>query len=272
MSFSLLKTCILCFSTSEEVIDLLSDSAKKLKVSNIVSKHFWFQVNKVLHFVSLGNTFTVSHILLQINGLEGFPTNLCQKCWQKTVCFHEFYKSVHAAHEAFLTQWLKTRHNDCQDEIAYDRNAYNEDIYVEPLDVEPFQAFDDDFAMDYGSESSYFNDSKVDVKSEIHEEIPSTSPLQNETKPIKVEDSTDKGKRAKRKVKNMKNDDKFAEYFDMKCDLCTEQFDTFQSAKVHYQEQHNNSLGYIKCCQRQFNSIARARSHLTWHLDPKAFP
>ncbi|XP_058120029.1 zinc finger protein 675-like [Anopheles coustani] len=55
------------------------------------------------------------------------------------------------------------------------------------------------------------------------------------------------------------------EFYDMKCEICGQQQDSFTTLKIHYHQQHN-TRGYIKCCGRIFNSRYRLLEHLSCHV------
>lgn len=62
-----------------------------------------------------------------------------------------------------------------------------------------------------------------------------------------------------------------AENFDMKCDQCDEKFSTFDDARRHYKECHNEEKGWIKCCGKKLRSLLLIRDHIKKHLNPEQF-
>lgn len=63
-----------------------------------------------------------------------------------------------------------------------------------------------------------------------------------------------------------------AENFDMKCDQCEEEkFITFDDARRHYRECHNEDKGWIKCCGKKLRSLLLIRDHIKKHLNPEQF-
>lgn len=63
-----------------------------------------------------------------------------------------------------------------------------------------------------------------------------------------------------------------AENFDMKCDQCEEKkFITFDDARRHYKECHNEDKGWIKCCGKKLRSLLLIRDHIKKHLNPEQF-
>lgn len=62
-----------------------------------------------------------------------------------------------------------------------------------------------------------------------------------------------------------------AENFDMTCDQCDEKFTTFQDARRHYKDKHNEEQGWIKCCRKKLKSPQHIRDHIKKHLNPETF-
>lgn len=56
--------------------------------------------------------------------------------------------------------------------------------------------------------------------------------------------------------------------FDLTCDLCPQIFETLHAARNHYGSEHNNSKGYIKCCNNKLSYRCEIVKHLYRHLDP----
>lgn len=59
--------------------------------------------------------------------------------------------------------------------------------------------------------------------------------------------------------------------FDMTCDNCSSIFESFEEARKHYASEHNNSKGYIKCCNVKLTYRCDIVSHLYRHVDPDKF-
>lgn len=62
-----------------------------------------------------------------------------------------------------------------------------------------------------------------------------------------------------------------AEYFDMKCDQCDQQFGSLSDALDHYPQQHDIAGGYVKCCGRPFHILWKIRQHLRFHSQPELY-
>lgn len=59
--------------------------------------------------------------------------------------------------------------------------------------------------------------------------------------------------------------------FDLACDSCPTQFDTLDEARSHYATDHNNTKGYIKCCNVKLTYRFEVVRHLYRHLEPNKF-
>lgn len=57
------------------------------------------------------------------------------------------------------------------------------------------------------------------------------------------------------------------QYFNMKCDICGVDMDTFRGAKGHYRKLHQQE-GYITCCGKKFFRRFRAVDHTLRHVNP----
>lgn len=56
--------------------------------------------------------------------------------------------------------------------------------------------------------------------------------------------------------------------FDMSCDFCSKTFDSLDDARLHYASEHNNPMGYIKCCKAKLKHRNQVVQHLDRHLNP----
>lgn len=64
---------------------------------------------------------------------------------------------------------------------------------------------------------------------------------------------------------------KMTDYFQMSCDLCMHQFDSWNDARTHYLDKHNVLKPFLRCCNRKFFLRSRIIEHITWHVDPTSF-
>lgn len=64
---------------------------------------------------------------------------------------------------------------------------------------------------------------------------------------------------------------KMSDYFQMNCDLCLQQFGSWNDARSHYLDRHNVLKPFLRCCNRKFFLRSRIIEHIMWHVDPSAF-
>lgn len=60
-------------------------------------------------------------------------------------------------------------------------------------------------------------------------------------------------------------------HFDMKCDECDAILKSLPDAQYHYLHEHNNFIGYIKCCSIKLKDFDRINGHIHYHLNPDSF-
>lgn len=70
--------------------------------------------------------------------------------------------------------------------------------------------------------------------------------------------------------------DEFKQFFDMKCELCSEAFQTAKDALKHYRRKHGMSNGYLRClsfqCSRaKFKQMSHIMEHIDYHKNPDKF-
>lgn len=64
---------------------------------------------------------------------------------------------------------------------------------------------------------------------------------------------------------------KMIDFFQMNCDLCLYQFNSWNDARTHYMDKHNILKPFLRCCNRKFFLRSRIIEHVTWHVDPSSF-
>lgn len=76
----------------------------------------------------------------------------------------------------------------------------------------------------------------------------------------------------KRKAEFKKLFDEHKYRFIMTCDECSTVFESLEEARTHYAKMHNNSKGYIKCCNAKFSYRCEVERHIHQrHMEPKRF-
>lgn len=64
---------------------------------------------------------------------------------------------------------------------------------------------------------------------------------------------------------------KIADYFQMNCELCSENLQSMDDVQTHYKSKHNVSRRFLRCCNKKFNMRKRVIDHVRWHIDPNVF-
>lgn len=59
--------------------------------------------------------------------------------------------------------------------------------------------------------------------------------------------------------------------FNLKCDECPTIFQELNEAQVHYLNEHNNSRGYITCCNMKFRDEFMIKEHIAYHKNPEIY-
>lgn len=158
--------------------------------------------------------------------------------------------------------------SDCEDDVSYfyeDEDEYEEDDEGDAAD-ENVDSSDTSFESNEKRQ-------KVTVKK--------TSSKKSSKKRICGEKSSKQMKKHSKKISvttfkfNVVDEDnkRLLSYVQMKCDVCSDDrvFDSFSEIQTHFMNAHNQSNGYIICCNRKFRRIGRVLQHCTWHDNPEAF-
>jgi hypothetical protein len=109
--------CRLCLNIANDLFEIFGDEGKALKVSEIVTKHFWFQVKKkkkldrkknqsnlyknyILELISCKVFLFNLYIFpsLQVTPNDPFSQHICQNCWANVSDFHDFYCAIDKKH------------------------------------------------------------------------------------------------------------------------------------------------------------------------------
>ncbi|XP_058120020.1 zinc finger protein OZF-like [Anopheles ziemanni] len=223
----------------------------------------------------------------QITTVETFPSAVCLECEEKVEQFHSYHEQV--------------KHN--QDRLwAIQKEECFEQVKVEPNIEVDFSSFELPFEEKGSTETTDDKLNEVPVKLEEpcdndtdttdFEVIPDESAEETETKSDKPQQNqrmrrkklhqhVRSGKIERKRSIGKAIDEKkpvrkkfcatdetnrrLREFYDMKCEICGQQQDSFTTLKIHYHQQHN-TRGYIKCCGRMFNSRYRLLEHLSYHV------
>lgn len=97
--------CLLCYESNDECISVDGEQGKKLKVSVLLYKYFrfCFDVSIIKSWCTLIHSTIDNYLdIYFIFFLQHKPNDgdLCVKCWQKILSFHDFYIQIQSIHEA----------------------------------------------------------------------------------------------------------------------------------------------------------------------------
>lgn len=67
-----------------------------------------------------------------------------------------------------------------------------------------------------------------------------------------------------------KEDALIREYFNMTCEICSYEFESFLDARHHYRRVHDKA-GYLPCCNKRLFNRSSVLDHIKVHLDPDTF-
>lgn len=65
-------------------------------------------------------------------------------------------------------------------------------------------------------------------------------------------------------------DEQIRNYCGLKCEICSEHFETFTDTIAHYRKVHNQR-GYIICCDKKMFKRFMIVQHIMKHINPEAF-
>lgn len=66
------------------------------------------------------------------------------------------------------------------------------------------------------------------------------------------------------------DEQKIAEFAEMKCDLCNIPLKSFSDAQAHHKDVHNQK-GFLKCCGKKYRQRSVLVDHVAYHADPSIF-
>lgn len=226
---------------------------------------------------------SVLYFSFQVNENDDvLPKFVCANCWIKAADFHTFYNSVIDGTQIYFAKSIK------YEEPIF--NEINSDNFVvasadiRSVKLEPKIEFDERLEHVSSNGPLEYDEYNVVSIGRI------CTQFNSDSEPI-LKESSDGEKEKKEIIKiakrspidenpeNVTNYDHFdltkqiAEFpsSDLTCEFCETNFQSFGEAKRHYQTQHKNTHGYIKCCKRRLKTRAHIIEHIKWHLNPNTF-
>ncbi|XP_055701310.1 transcription factor grauzone-like [Phlebotomus papatasi] len=117
------------------------------------------------------------------------------------------------------------------------------------------------------------NPSGSAVDDEEWQTIPSNSKGNSTKTPLNVEENPedDSKKPRRRSLNDLKEEDEIiSQFFELKCSICSEPFETFLKLKAHTLSVHNEEA-IVVCCDRELKNRTRLVNHLNSHINPNKF-
>lgn len=185
---------------------------------------------------------------------DSFSNNICRICWSKVDSFHQFYIEVKLTHDN-LNSTISANTIDVKSEFS------GEVEVNDFLNTEEPTLSDDEEASQHSSTSP----EPVVIhkkRGRKKKSITTVSAVEiQETESTKQEEAN----------KRNEEDQRIREFYNLKCDLCSNKSDTFIEVRAHYRIEHKQRRGYLSCCNRKFFYRGEILEHMHWHLNPEAF-
>lgn len=235
----------------------------------------------------------------QITSIEAFPSTVCVQCEARVSDFHTYHEQVKSNQDQLWSTQHQKYFVEVKVEPAPDADY---DVFelpfveVEPVEGAPKESCKNDEQLDVLAIDSDLDDG---MKLEDEYNPPSSSAASNnnsddseyEVKPRRskrVTDTADRTRTTRRRrspkseagtrspgeqkkkspivvLRGQATNQKLREFYDMKCEMCEEQLESFNALKKHYYQTHR-TRGYIKCCGRTFHKQYRLLEHLSYHV------
>lgn len=116
----------------------------------------------------------------------------------------------------------------------------------------------------------------VNTEIQINEECNKSTPSQEKKLRGKYKKRKNKNEirlAAKEKANRIallrKEDQQIKEVFNMKCDICSFEFDKFRNIHAHYLSEHN-TRGYLICCDQKYYTRTNVLDHALTHINPES--
>ncbi|XP_065086801.1 zinc finger protein 493-like [Ochlerotatus camptorhynchus] len=183
---------------------------------------------------------TVSNFLFEEN--EQLPSAVCSECSKRVNQFYTFMETVRCNQEQLQLSLPPTQ---VKNEIFLE-SSYEE--FESPVKKEEQSPEHKTETMDV--EVEMHEDPTIAEKSEPEEEPASSLPIKDEER-VKITDE----------------DRLIKEFFSLKCDTCSESFETFKQLKTHAKKVHNTQA-VLQCCNKSFSFKRKMLFHINNHLKP----
>ncbi|XP_053685609.1 transcription factor grauzone-like [Sabethes cyaneus] len=164
---------------------------------------------------------------------------ICTVCWDKLLMFHIFY---------------------CQVEELY--KPQEAKIKLDPGHLSP--------DPEYSSYLVEFDNTPIKSEGDC-KSLENASEVEDEIKDNNIgTDSNTVNEESEKQITVIVSNSDILLHCQMKCEVCSEEFESFRLLKRHYSKVHNQN-GHVKCCALRFTDLKRLKEHIKVHINPKSF-
>ncbi|KAJ6626762.1 Transcription factor grauzone [Pseudolycoriella hygida] len=286
--------CRLCMRESDDVVNMF-DKFENTTVSSVVEQHFGFQIKA---------DDGLSAFLCQICWIKTRTFHIFYK--QVQLLQEDYWSSIKAVGYNGSTDFIKQEPSDTEMQLYLVKSeeslVKSVDVIVEvkkeeeTLDLNdcdnseeivivPTTAKDDDKEPGVSKKqrnqgtTTLKDDDKGPGESKKRRNQGTTTSKDDDKEPAESKKRRNQGNTAIRvkkpeREKSQKRsnywDAQLRTYFNMKCDICGDPFETYRSALKHYRDAHKME-GYLICCGKKFHRRERVLYHIKHHLNPAKF-
>lgn len=258
------EVCILCLESSENSINIyFPNGQKNTEIPELLTDHFWFDVDELAQYSDL----------------------ICRNCLEQTKTFHGFFMKIKEVHLNYLNKYHEQTDNLRQAtlEIKTEHEQYTEDsddllgIYSGSADDQVGRECSSTSVEQLENEYSSTGVDDYSLAGIEHDDNDYDSAKQEHSETVEV---IQPPVRSRKKAQHTEIADpeftteltnKMLQVFDMSCDVCNQEFNSWVDARTHYPRKHNIVKGYLKCCNRKFVIKSDIIDHIQYHIDPTTF-
>ncbi|XP_062558542.1 transcription factor grauzone-like [Armigeres subalbatus] len=189
----------------------------------------------IVHEISILD-IAAKHFWFTNNELKSFY--ICNSCRNKLLEFHQFYNQVEKIYSA----------DPEADQIKLEPSAIETDANHTEIDITNIKLETND----------------IDDEQVIETDVGSDDPEENDCPEMDNKEGLAKG--FYRRV----TDEDIRLFCQLKCQICSDEFDSFAFLKLHSHKVHNQK-SFVDCCGNRYSEIARLQEHILLHIDPSIF-
>ncbi|XP_038112291.1 LOW QUALITY PROTEIN: transcription factor grauzone [Culex quinquefasciatus] len=257
---SQLESCFTCLRRTDNFLCITErDEASGEAVEAIFAKHFWF------------------------TKCDYQDRTVCTSCWEKIDEFHKFYCEVERVHATEVLAEIKTEEEEDDEENALMvvESSGDQGEPVCKVELKQEVAGNPTEQVEGRSEDGGDN-AQASSPEENSDESDWDVPLARRVAKVKqrrkraLKKRVQRARSRKEKADNDELNVLIRQHMDITCHKCTEAgtdngetFDSFYQLRLHFKNQHDNSYGYIVCCNRKWVSKPGLAEHLQNHEPSK---